>query len=156
MAAITLVEYGSYACPHCAEAQVIVQQVQQQLGAQLRIVFRHFPQASLYPEAQHAAEAAEAAAAQGKFWQMHHHLFAHQQAMSDGHLVEYALFLGLDVNQFLRQMRSDVHLNRVHEDIDSGIQSGVNRTPTFFINSVRHDGAWNSETLIATIIRTMP
>jgi protein-disulfide isomerase len=150
-AAITLVEYGSYTCPNCAMARTLIQLLQQQLGEQLRIVFRHFPQVNLYPEAQHASEAAEAAAAQGKFWQMHDHLFTHQHALDDGSLVEYALAIGLDVNHFLYQMRRDVHLKRVCEDITSGVQSGVTHTPTFFINGVRLDSEWNAEALRAEI-----
>jgi len=150
-AVITLVEYGSYACPNCAAAQTVIQQLQQQLGEQLRIVFRHFPQVNLYPEAQHASEAAEAAAAQGKFWQMHDYLLTHQHALNNGNLVKYALTIGLDVNHFLHQMRRDVHLERVHEDIASGIQSGVSRTPTFFINGIRLNGEWNPETLKSEI-----
>jgi protein-disulfide isomerase len=150
-APITLVEYGDYQCPNCAQAHSLIQQLQQQLGEQLRFVYRHFPQPDLHPEAQHAAEAAEAANSQGKFWQMHDCLFANQHALHNGYLVDYATTIGLDVMQFLREMTGDVHVDRIQQNRDSGIASGVIHTPTFFINSVRHDGDWRGEGLLIAI-----
>lgn len=150
-AAITLVKYGNYQCSHCATSHKIVKAIQTRLDGQLRFVFRHFPCISIHPYAQHAAEAAEAAAAQGKFWEMHEYLLEHQQELDDGDLVKHALTLGLDVNQFLHDITGDVHVDRVREDFESGVHSGVNSTPTFFINGVRHDSGWDESTLIAAI-----
>lgn len=152
-AIVTLVEYGDYQCPDCANAHGIIQEIQQQLGNQLRYVFRHFPCAEFHPQSQQAAEAAEAAAGQGKFWQIHDHLFANQHALTDGDLAEYAALLELDVMQFLRDMAEDVYAQRVQEDVDSGIQSGVCQTPTFFINRLRYEGTCNKEMLIASLTR---
>jgi protein-disulfide isomerase len=144
-------KYGNYQCSHCATAYKIVKAIQTRLDGQLRFVFRHFPCPSIHPYAQHAAEAAEAAAAQGKFWEMHEYLLEHQQELDDGDLVKHALTLNLDVNQFLHDITGDVHVDRVREDFESGVHSGVSSTPTFFINGVRHDGAWDKSTLIAMI-----
>jgi protein-disulfide isomerase len=152
IASVVLVEYGDYQCPLCLQAFAIVREIQLQLTDRLCFVFRHFPCTKVHPYAQHAAEASEAAAAQGKFWDMHDCLFAHQSALDNGHLVEYALAIGLDVNQFLHDMTQDVHVDRVLEDFDSGIQSGVIATPTFFINGIRHQGSWDRATLLAAIL----
>lgn len=152
-AAITLVEYGDYQCPDCAKAHGIIQEIQQQLGSQLCYVFRHFPCIQFHPQAQQAAEAALSAAKQGKFWQMHDLLFVNQHALKAGDLAEYAALLELDVMQFLRELSEDMHVQRVQEDINSGIESGVYQTPTFFINSLRYDGTCDKETLIAVLIR---
>ncbi len=152
-AAITLVKYGDYQCPQSAVAHRIVQEIQKQMGLQLRFVFRHFPRTHLHPHAQQAAEAAEAAARQGKFWQMHNCLFENQYALDDGDLVEYAAALDLEINQFLRDLSGDVHAERVREDFNSGVQSGVNSTPTFFINSIRHNDAWDMQRLLAAILK---
>jgi protein-disulfide isomerase len=148
---ITLVEYGDYECPACAQAYQIIQAIQAQLGDCLRFVFRHFPCQDIHPHALHAAEAAEAAASQGKFWEMHECLLQHYQSLANGSLVEYAIALRLNVNQFLAEMRSDCHVARVQEDYESGVQSGVTQTPTFFINGIRHDGDWEELTLMATL-----
>jgi len=152
-AVMTLVKYGDYQCPDSAKAHGTVQEIQQQLGNSLCYVFRHFPRPNIHPQAQPAAEAAEAAAKQGKFWQMHDLLFANQHALKDGDLAEYAARLELDVMQFLREMSEDMYVQRVQADIDSGIQSGVDRTPTFFINRLRYDGACDKEGLIAALTR---
>lgn len=151
-AAITLVKYGDYQCPRSAVARRIVQEIQQQ-GVQFCFVFRYFPRMHLHPQAQLAAEAAEAAASQGKFWEMHNCLFENQHALDDGDIVEYAAALGLDVNQFLRDLARHVYAQRVREDYDSGIQSGVNATPTFFINSIRYDGVCDKQSLLVAIAR---
>lgn len=152
-AVMTLVKYGDYQCPDSAKAHSIIQEIQQQFNSQLCYTFRHFPCPDIHPQAQQAAEAAEAAAKQGKFWEMHDILFAHQHALQDGDLAEYAARLKLDVMQFLREMSGDVYVQRVQQDIDSGFHSGVYRTPTFFINSLRYDGADDKESLIAALIR---
>ena len=155
-APVTLVEYGDYECPFCGKAYPIVKEIQRRLGNRLRFVFRNFPLTQSHPHAEHAAEAAEAAAVQEKFWEMHDYLFEHQQALDDGHLVQYAVALNLDEETFKREMTEHVHTNRVREDFLSGVRSGVNGTPTFFINGVRHDDSYALETLLAAIEAAMP
>ena len=155
-APVTLVEYGDYECPYCGEAYPIVKEIQRRLGDRLRFVFRNFPLTQSHPHAEHAAEAAEAAAVQAKFWQMHDSLFEHQRALDDAHLVHYAVALNLDKERFVREMTEHVHTNRVREDFLSGVRSGVNGTPTFFINGVRHDDSYALETLLAAIEAAMP
>jgi len=153
-AAVTLVEYGDYECPHCGRAYPIVKQIQEQLGSRLRFVFRNFPLAEIHPHAQHAAEAAEAAAAQGRFREMHDTLFEHQHALGDRHLAEYAEAIGLDRARFQRELDDHVHAERVREDFRSGVRSGVNGTPTFFINGNRHDGSSDFESLMDALTDT--
>jgi protein-disulfide isomerase len=155
-APVTLVEYGDYECPSCGEAYPIIKKIQRQLGDQLRFVFRNFPLTQMHPHAEHAAEAAEAASAQGKFWQMHDSLFAHQRLLNDAHLVQYAVALHLDEEKFKHEMTEHTYAQRVREDLQSGVQSGVNGTPTFFINGVRHDESYELETLLAAIEAAMP
>ena len=146
-ALVTLVEYGDYECPHCGRAYPIVKEVQRRLGAKLRFVFRNFPLPESHPHAEHAAEAAEGAAAQGRFWEMHDALYEHQQALDDRHLVGYAAALGLEASRFEDELRGHVYKARVREDFTSGVRSGVNGTPTFFINGVRFDDSWDPDTL---------
>jgi protein-disulfide isomerase len=150
-APVTLVEYGDYECPYCAAAHPVVKELQQHLGRRLRFVFRHFPLATAHPHAQHAAEAAEVAGAQGKFWEMHDVLFENQSALDDPDLAEYAEALGLDLDQFVRELTGHVHAAHVREDFLSGARSGVNGTPTFFINGTRHDDACDFDTLLGAI-----
>jgi protein-disulfide isomerase len=150
-APVTLVEYGDYECLYCGQAYPIVKEIKLRLGDRLRFVFRNFPITQSHPHAEHAAEAAEAAAAQGKFWEMHDSLFEHQQALDDAHLVHYAVALQLDQEKFEREMTEHVYAPRVREDFMSGIHSGVNGTPTFYINGVRHDASYALETLLAAI-----
>jgi protein-disulfide isomerase len=150
-APVTLVEYGDYECPYCGEAHPIVKEIKRRLGDRLCFVFRHFPLTQVHPYAEHAAEAAEAAGAQGKFWQMHDCLFEHQEALDDAHLVLYAVALELDEDRFVREMAEQVYAPRVREDFLIGVRSGVNGTPTFFINGVRHDGSFDLPTLLAAI-----
>jgi protein-disulfide isomerase len=150
-ALITLVEYGDYECAWCRQAYAFVQEIRQQFGDRLCFVYRHFSMSRMHPHAQQAAEAAEAAEAQGRFWEMHDALFRHQEELENGYLVEYADALGLDVTRFLRDMAGHIHAERVSEDIQSGVRSGVNGTPTFFINGVRYDHAWYEKALLAAI-----
>ena len=150
-APVTLVEYGDYECPYCGDAYPIIKQVQKNLGNKLRFIFRNFPITQIHPHAQHAAEAAEVAAAQNKFWEMHDYLYEHQQALDDNHLEKYASRLGLDITQFNLDMASHVHAQRVREDFLSGVHGGVNGTPTFYINGIRYNGSWNLETLLKTL-----
>jgi protein-disulfide isomerase len=140
-ARVTLVEYGDFECPHCGRAHGVLNRIQNELGPQLRLVFRHFPLTSIHPHAEAAALAAEAADAQGKFWEMHDALFEHQEALEDGDLRKYAESLDLDAAKFARSLRSREFLARIKGDIMSGVRSGVNGTPTFFIDGVRHDGS---------------
>jgi protein-disulfide isomerase len=150
-ASITLVEYGDYECPHCGRAYPILTRIQERLGKQLRFVFRNFPLSQVHPHAQHAAEAAEAAAAQGYFWEMHDTLFEHQRALTDRFLHEYASRIGMDPARFRQELDDHSHAGRVREDFLSGVHSGVNGTPTFFINGLRHDDAWDFETLLRAL-----
>jgi protein-disulfide isomerase len=154
-APVTLLEYGDYECPYCGEAYPIVKEIQRRLGDRLRFVFRNFPLTQSHPHAEHAAETAEAAAGQEKFWEMHDYLFEHQRALDDTHLVQYAVALDLDKQIFMCEMTEHVYANRVHEDFLSGVRSGVNGTPTFFINGVRHDDSYELETLLAAIAAAM-
>jgi len=150
-APVTLVEYGDYECPHCGRAYPIVHGIRKLMGRRLRFVFRHFPLATIHPHAQHAAEAAEAAASQGKFWEMHDAIFEDQEALEDADLVLRAETLGLDAARVAQELLTGVHTDRVRRDFLSGVRSGVNGTPTFFINGVRHDGPWDAETLMAAL-----
>ncbi len=150
-APLTLVEYGDFQCPYCREAYPIVKQIQERLGARLRFVFRNFPLTRIHQFAQHAAEAAEAAAAQGAFWQMHDRLFERQFALEDDNLLEYARELGLDADRLSGELAAGTYRNRVRDDFMSGVKSGVNGTPTFFINGVRHDGGYDVETLLGAL-----
>ena len=150
-APVVLVAYGDYQCPSCCEVYKMIQVIQQQLA--LRFVFRHFPQIQLHSQAQKAAEAAESAAAQNKFWQMHNTLFEHQSALNDGYLLEYASAAQLDIEQFLRDMTAHVHAERVTQNLQGGKQSGVSHAPALFINGDRYRNAWDTERLIDTIIQ---
>ena len=150
-APLTLVEYGDFECPYCRQAFPIVKQVQQQLGKDLRFVFRHFPLTKVHAHAQHAAEAAEAAGAQGAFWQMHDRLFERQFALDAEHLIEYATELGLDADRLAGALAAGTYRAKVRDDFRSGVQSGVNGTPTFFINGVRHESGYDLDTLLTAL-----
>jgi protein-disulfide isomerase len=155
-APVTLLEYGDYECPYCGAAYPIVKELQARLGDRLRFVFRNFPITTAHPHAEHAAETAEAAGAQSKFWEMHDYLYEHQQALLDGDLEAYAEAIGLDVERFVREMEAQAHTDRVRTDFMSGVRSGVNGTPTFFINGQRHNGPFDLESLLAAIEAAMP
>ena len=150
-APVTIVEYGDYECPYCGQAYPITKALQDQLGNQLRFVFRNFPLAEAHPHAEHAAEAAEAAAAQDKFWEMHDLLYENQDALEDEDLVQYAKTLHLDVPRFVEDMEEHRYADRVREDFRNGVKSGVNGTPVFFINGARHDGPFDLRSLMAAI-----
>jgi protein-disulfide isomerase len=152
-APVTLVEYGDFECPYCGMAYPIVQAIQQKLGDRLRFVYRHFPLKEAHPHAQHAAEAAEAAAAHGKFWEMHDTLFERQHALEDDDLVRYARDLGLDAARVARELAEGAHARSVRDDFRSGVRSGVNGTPTFFVNGERYDGAWADEPSFVRALR---
>ncbi|MBC8102298.1 MAG: thioredoxin domain-containing protein [Cytophagales bacterium] len=142
-APVTLVEYGDYECPYCGAAYPIVRSLQHDFGDSLRFVFRNFPLAEVHPHAEHAAEAAEAAGAQHKFWEMHDALYEHQKALGDTKIKELADSLRLDGTTLLEQVKRQVFAPRIEEDFESGVVSGVSSTPTFFINGRRFNGAWN-------------
>jgi protein-disulfide isomerase len=150
-AAVVLVEYGDYECPYCYNAQPVVKEVRRRLGDRLAFVFRHFPQNSIHPHASTAAQAAEAAAAQGKFWEMHDLLYRHQQELADLDLTHQALRLGLEVYRFESDLQGAAAARHIRADFAGGLQSGVKRTPTFFINGCRYDGPVDAESLIAAI-----
>jgi len=150
-AAVTLVQYGDYECPYTRQSTTVVRAIQPQLGDQLRFVFRNFPLTDIHPHALHAAFAAEAAAAQGKFWEMHDYIFHHQHTLEDSDLEQFAEAVGLDMQQFARDMAERPYINRIEEDLQSGIRSGVRGTPTFFINGVLYPGSWEQEPLLAAI-----
>src|SRR6266516_266399 len=150
-AAVTLVQYGDYECPYTRQSTTIVRAIQHQLGEQLRFVFRNFPLTEIHPHALHAALAAEAAAAQGKFWQMHDSIFHHQHTLEDSDLAHFAVAVGMDMQQFARDMAERPYISRIEEDLQSGIRSGVRGTPTFFINGVLYRGSWEHEALLAAL-----
>jgi protein-disulfide isomerase len=150
-APVTLVQYGDYECPYCGAAYPIIKQVQARMGPRLRFVFRNFPITTSHPHAERAAEAAEAAGAQGAFWPMHDMLYENQKHLKDADLRSYAERLGLDVERFDKEMTEQVHADRIHEDFLSGVRSGVNGTPTFYINGIRHDDDYDLETLLAAL-----
>jgi len=142
-APVVLVEYGDFECPHCGRAYPIIEKVRRELGRDLCFVFRHFPLTEIHPHAQMAAEAAEAAGAQRKFWEMHHTLFEHQDALEPEALASYADALGLNVARFATELTDGIHRKKVRDDFRGGVRSGVNGTPTFFINGIRFDGDWS-------------
>ena len=153
--AVTLVEYGDYQCPHCGAAHPILIDLMDRLGEEVRFVFRHFPLIQIHPLAQTAAEAAEAAGSQGKFWEMHDTLYENQQALDPQSLISYALDLNLNAPQFELELAEHRHVPRIREDFSSGVRSGVNGTPSFFINGRRHDGPWDLSSLTAAIQQEM-
>jgi protein-disulfide isomerase len=155
-APVILVEYGDYECPHCGAAYLVVKELQRQFSDDLAFGFRNFPLATVHPHAVRAAEAAEAAAVQDRFWPMHGRLFEHQDALDDQSLVEHAASLGLDLGQFVDDLVQRRHLDRIRDDLASGARSGVNGTPTFFINGFRHNGGYDLRTLAAALTAGLP
>jgi protein-disulfide isomerase len=150
-APVTLVEYGDYECPFCGAAQPSVREVLRIAGDSILFAFRHFPLSEIHPHATLAAEAAEAAGAQGRFWQMHELLFANQHALTPANLVTYAAVIGCDVDQFTADLEEHRFSAVVREHFLSGLRSGVNGTPTFFVNGVRHEGGYDVPSLLNSI-----
>ncbi len=150
-ATVTLVEYGDFECPDCGVAHHTVSSLLRRLGDRLRFVWRQFPIGNAHPHAELAAEASEAAAAQGRFWPMHELLLERQHALEHEDLVGYAADIGLDVDHFVRDLKKRAFRDHVREDVASGARSGVNGTPTFFVNGVRHDGGQDFRSLAAAI-----
>ena len=147
----TLVEYGDYECPHCGAAYRIIKRVQKYFGRTLRFVFRNFPLREMHPHAESAAEVAEFAGVQGKFWEMHDRLFENQERLSGPLYSELAGELRLSPAALWEALEDGRYRNRVRADFSSGVRSGVNGTPTFFINGKRHDGAVDYESLVLAI-----
>jgi len=152
-APVTLVEYGDYECPHCGRAYPIVKELQERMGDRMRFVFRNFPLTEIHPHAGLAAQAAEAAGEQGQFWAMHDLLFENQKALDLAHLASYGRRLGMDPVALGQALERGAFEARVQEDFLSGVRSGVNGTPTFFINGTRYDGAWDLPFLTAAVER---
>jgi protein-disulfide isomerase len=150
-APITLVEYGDYECPHCGAAYPVVKDIQEALGKRLCFVYRNFPLNTVHPHAESAAEAAEAAAVQGTFWEMHDWIFEHQRTLEGDDLLGAAKSLGLEMKKFANDLKSRAFLPRVKEDFLSGVRSGVNGTPTFFINGVPHAGTPTYDDLMSAM-----
>jgi protein-disulfide isomerase len=150
-APVTLVEYGDYQCPFCGAAHPVVNEILDLEPNGVRFVFRHFPLTTIHPLAEPAAEAAEAAGAQGKFWQMHDWIYEHQDTMAPDDLLAAAADLGLDLTRFSSDVMGHRHEQKIREDFMSGVRSGVNGTPTFFINGVRHDGGYDLDALLGAI-----
>jgi protein-disulfide isomerase len=143
----TLVEYGDYECSDCGRLYVILRDLQRDIASRLRVVFRHYPLSGVHHHAQQAAEAAEAAGAQGKFWEMHTLLFEHQEALRTKDLIRYGGELTLDVERFRNELRNQTYSSGVRADFIAGVQNGVYRTPGLFLNGVRYDDHWDSESL---------
>ena len=150
-APLTLLEYSDFECPFCGRATGVVAEVRAHFGDELRYVMRHLPLPDVHPHAELAAAAAEAAGAQGRFWEMHDVLFEHQDELETEDLAGYAGKLGLDVERFLRDLDEDVHAERVREDVMSAEASGARGTPTFFVGERRHVGPYDAQTLIAEL-----
>jgi protein-disulfide isomerase len=151
-ARITLVEYADFECPFCGAATGVIHEVRERLGDDLRYVFRHLPLADVHPNAERAAQGAEAAGAQGRFWEMHDVLFAHQGELELEDLAGYAAELGLDVERFVRELQEGVHAQRVRDDVVGAEASGARGTPTFFIGELRHVGPYDTETLARELL----
>jgi Na+/H+ antiporter NhaA len=150
-AIVTLIEYGDFECPYCGQAEQVVRELLSRSGHDVRYVWRHLPLNDVHPSAQVAAEASEAAAAQGKFWDMHDLLLSHQRDLTPRYLGRYAEQLDLDVDRFREELRRREYAPRVSEDVASADESGVSGTPTFFINGRRHYGVYDIDTLTEAV-----
>jgi protein-disulfide isomerase len=153
---VSLVEYGDFECPYCRAAEPIVAGLIEALGDRLSVTFRHFPLSQVHSHAGHAAEVAEAAAAQGKFWEMHDILFARQDALDDADLLKYAAELSLDSDRVSRELAGHEYARRVEEDQQSGLDSRVSGTPTFYIDGTRYDGSVALRDMLAAIRQLHP
>ncbi len=151
-AAVTLVQYGDYECPYTRMSRHSVHQLQREYPDRLRFVFRHFPLEAIHPRARSAATAAEAAGAQTDFWRMHEYLFEHQKALAESDLHRYALELRLDGERFEHDRRSSRVRERVERDLASGEAGGVQGTPTFYVNGIRHDGSYDVDSLRSAVV----
>jgi protein-disulfide isomerase len=147
----TLVEYGDYECPDCGRLFVALSELRAELGDQMRLAYRHYPLSGIHPHAQQAAEAAEAADAQGRFWDMHNLLFQNQTVLRTKNLEAYAQQLSLDTSRFHRELKDRVYEERVREDFRRGVANGVYGTPGLFVNGVRYSGAMDRAALLAKL-----
>src|SRR5258705_3873310 len=156
-AAITLVEYGNFECIQCAGAYPSLKQIRNVLADELRLVFRNFPMVQTHPRSLRAAEAAEAAAAQGKFWQMRDELFTHQKALEDRDLIRYAKGVGLDIERFTRNLADNVFLPKIQSAYEQSLfDEHVTGTPTIYLNEIRYTGATNVQSLLDAIKQSDP
>ena len=142
-AEFTLVEYGDYECPSCGHLFATLKNLQDQLSSRLRLVYRHYPMSGIHKHAEMAAEAAEAAGAQGRFWEMHDLLFEHQQALTRNDLLQYATQLRLDADRIKRELKQETYAERVRQNFIAGVKNGVNGTPGLFLNGVRQQGVFD-------------
>lgn len=155
-APVTLVEYGDFECPHCGAAHRVLGRLLPRLHGRVRLVWRHFPMENTHPHAREAARASEAAAAQGRFWPMHDRLLEGQEELGREDLAGYASAAGCDVDRFAQDLRAGAGEERVRDDFSTGVRSGVNGTPTFFVNGLRHDGGYEYASLLAAIESALP
>jgi protein-disulfide isomerase len=150
-AAVTLVEYGDYECPHCGTANEIVNAVRKHFARELRFVFRHFPLNEVHPNAEAAAESAEFAGAHDRFWEMHDGLYENRDRLGLPLLLELVQALGLSESELRKVLEAEEYAARIRSDFRGGVRSGVNGTPTFFINGQRHDGSFAFDGLVAAV-----
>ena len=150
-APVSMVEYGDFECPHCAAAHPMLKRVQQRMASRLCFAYRHMPLAQVHPNAELAAEAAEAAGAQGKFWQMHDALFEHQEQLGPDLIPVLAERLGLDVERLVDELNAGRYRDKVREDFMGAVRSGAAGTPTFFINGERYEGAYDESALVTAL-----
>jgi protein-disulfide isomerase len=153
-APIALVEYGDYECPFCGEVYPVIKAIQDRVGDNLCFAYRNFPMTNVHPHAENAAQAAESAGAQGRFWKMHDVLFENQGALELDDLAEYAAAIGLDASHVLSDILNHTYEARIREDFKSGVRGGVNGTPSFFINGERYDGARGLDPLLAALTQS--
>jgi len=147
-AAIELVEYGDYQCPYCGAAYPEIKIIQEKMGNQLKFVFRNFPLTNMHEYALHAAIASEVAGDMGQFWEMHDMLFENQQNLDDTHLIDYAKELGLDIKKFEAKFPEPKYREKVEQDLESGLRSGVNGTPSFYVNGTKYQGDFSAEVML--------
>ena len=147
-APLEMVEYGDYQCGHCGHAYPIIKTIQEEMGDDIKFIFRNFPLSEIHPDAMNAAVAAEAAALQDKFWEMHDMIYEHQDRLEVEDLFLYAKAVGLDMERFKNDIQKDSLVAKIESDFEGGVRSGVNGTPGFFINGEKYDGDWTSNLLI--------
>ena len=155
-APVVIVEYGDYECPHCGRAYWVIKRLLEELGEQVGFVFRNFPLTESHPRAESVAEALEAASGQGRFWEMHDWFYEHQHELEGLDLEQHARAIGLDIDTWKKELRERTYHNRVREDVEAGLDSGVTGTPTFFINGIRHQGDYDFESLLAAVRSEAP
>ncbi len=154
-ALVTLVEYGDYQCPYCGQAYPIVKKLQEEFGDKLEFVFRNFPLTEIHEYSFHAAESSEIADEYGKFWEMHDMLYQNQDNLQDDNLIMMASKLGIDSEEFSKKLQAEEKAKKVKDDFMSGVESGVNGTPSFYINGYKYEGPWDYENLKSAIVSTI-